>query len=134
MARCALIRDSDGVVVNTIEAGGDYVPDPGFSVRPSATAAVGQRWDGANFITVAQPVVVPETLDKWRARAQLDKIGKQAQADALAAAAGPPISFFWASDEPIRRDSETLKTFAARLGVTDAQLDQMFIDGAAMTV
>ena len=54
MARKALIRKSDGLVVNVILADESYVPPDGVDVVSAESAgSPGDRWDGVKFIPPA---------------------------------------------------------------------------------
>lgn len=135
--RYALVRDADGIVENVILAEDNYVhhEDDVTAVPDDGQAAVGGKWDGADFSPPPpEPPPVPEKIEMWRARAVLDQQGALARADQTAASAGPVISAFWKAATEIQRDSPTLNAFAAQIGLDAAALDDLFRAAAALTV
>ena len=56
MARKALIRDADGLVINIIVVG-EVIPFfPGHSLQDAGDASIGDTWDGVAFI---KPIPTP---------------------------------------------------------------------------
>ena len=62
MARKALIRESDGVVVNVIEVDASYNPPDGYAVETPSEfdASPGDTWNGSEYIPASEP-----TLDSF---------------------------------------------------------------------
>ena len=64
MARKAIIRILDGVVVNVIELdlGSTWTPPPGHETRDALAAAIGDIWDGTQY-TRPPHVSTPDELE-----------------------------------------------------------------------
>lgn len=83
---------------------------------------------------------VPAKIALWQARAILTQTpsGTPGQtlldaANALVAASGDPVlETFWEYGVDVSRASPTLAALAAQLGLTGAQLDQLFRDAAVL--
>jgi hypothetical protein len=79
----------------------------------------------------AEPLPVPESLANWRVKAVLDMQGLTTTVDAaIAALPDSPekivISRAWNGNGDVFRTSPTVTSFMAILGLTDAQVDDMF--------
>lgn len=88
----------------------------------------------AETLTTLAPV--PQSLANWRVKAVLDIQGLTATVDAAIAAMPEGaekvvISRAWNGNGDVRRDSPTVQSFKAILGLTDAQVDAMFRTGAS---
>jgi hypothetical protein len=91
------------------------------------------RWDDevGDFIKTTIVPPVPESLANWRVKAVLDMQGLTATVDAaIAALPDSPekivISRAWSGNGDVFRNSPTVTSFMAILGLTDAQVDDMF--------
>lgn len=73
MARQAVIRTSDGLVVNVIELepGANWTPPPGHSTRVSDVAGPGDTWTGTRFNRGPAPAPTAEALARASARTKL---------------------------------------------------------------
>lgn len=78
------------------------------------------------------PPVVPHALTPLQARKVLRAAGLKTQVDELLAAAADEVREEWDYALQIERQNSTLLAMAATLGLTAAQLDQLFIDGAKL--
>lgn len=58
MARIAIIDENTNIVINAIEAGSDFRPQPGTYLRPGETANPGDLWNGSTFEKPPQEPVV----------------------------------------------------------------------------
>ena len=82
---------------------------------------------------IANPV--PTSVALWQAKAALHNAGLLDQANTIIAAANNPVlSAFWANANDIQRSSPTLASLATQLNLTDAQVDQLFIQANAITL
>lgn len=96
--------------------------------------------DGATLMTPTEveshlnpPVIpyVPQTLSRFQARAGLMQRGLLADVEALVASSSPLAQLAWAETIEWRRDSPTLNSLAKDgLGLTDAEIDELFIEAA----
>lgn len=76
------------------------------------------------------PPVVPHALTPLQARKAIRAAGLTALVDALLAAASAEVREEWDYALQIERHNPTLLLMADALGLTSAQLDALFIDGA----
>lgn len=72
-------------------------------------------------------VVVPASVSRFQAKAALHQAGLLADAEAAIAAADYIAQIAWSDAAEWRRDSPTIAALAATLGLTDEQVDQLFI-------
>lgn len=96
----------------------------------------------APFEPVAPEPTEAEKLAAWRetakvsrfqARAALFAAGKLAAVEAVVAATGGLAAIAWADASEFRRNSPTIAALAAGAGLTDADLDALFIAAAQIT-
>jgi len=77
----------------------------------------------------------PQQAPLWAVRATLNMQGLFDQADAAVKASGNvPLQSLWEYGDTVYRSSSTLEALATSLGLTDAQVDALFVQAAAMTV
>ena len=85
-----------------------------------------------------EPVVVPQEIANWRARAVLEIAGLLPKVEAALASltgdAGVVARAAWNGGSEIHRHGPTVAAAIAALGLTDAQVDEMFRQGAALHV
>lgn len=76
-----------------------------------------------------QPVTVPQSVTRFQARAALHLAGHLQQIEVLMSA--PEMDMLarlaWQDAQEFRRTSPTVAAMAQALGLTDAQVDQLFI-------
>ncbi len=83
----------------------------------------------------AMPAPVPERVDMWQARAALRLAGLYEAADAAIAASGnPALIEAWTNGNSFRRDSPAIAQLGAALGLTPAQIDDLFRSAAGIAV
>jgi hypothetical protein len=86
----------------------------------------------------AMPPRVPREIANWRARAVLELAGLLSSVEsALASMDGPEgiiVRHAWQSGAPLARRGPTVSALAPALGLSEEQVDSMFIQGAALTV
>jgi hypothetical protein len=81
--------------------------------------------------------LVPQQAPLWAVRATLKMQGLFDQADAAVKASGNvPLQSLWEYGDTVYRSSSTLEALAnsPSLGLTDAQVDALFVQAAALTV
>lgn len=126
----------DGRVVNlaAVADGSDWAPDIGESIPATADVQIGWLWDGAKFVPPPPPPpAVPAQVALWQARAVLDQMGLLATVNAaVAASESPALRAVWEYGNVITRDSPGLAALAEALGLTDAQVDDLFRAAAAL--
>ena len=84
----------------------------------------GYFWDGQ---WTAYPAPIP-VVSRFQAKAALAGVGLLDTAEAMMADPATPViaRIAWQDAMEFRRDSPTLLAMGAQLGMTDAQLDQLF--------
>jgi len=130
----------DGVVVNTIMA----TPEEAVVAFPDATildagqgGAIGWLWDGQQLAAPPAPqeaLEVPEVVTRFQALAALDSVGLLDAVEAYMAGADTPKiqKLAWANAVEFRRNSPTVSALSARLGLTNEQVDTLFVKAAGL--
>jgi hypothetical protein len=84
------------------------------------------------------PPRVPREIPNWRAKVILAQMGLLAKVEAAIAALPEPertvSSLAWAGDAKLARRGKTVLGLASALGLTPAQLDQLFIAAEALEI
>lgn len=82
------------------------------------------------------PVVVPEEISRFQAFAVLEQYGRYDDAEAMIASPGTPklAKLAWKSAQVFRRNSPLVASIGGALGLTSADLDQLFIAGSEIEV
>lgn len=130
--RAAVIEN--GTVINIIEADSLNV-FPGLV--DAAGAHIGDTWDGAAFSRPATaPVPVPASVTMRQARLALLGAGVLPSVSAAIAAmpgmAGEAARIEWEYARDVQRDSPLIAGLVPVLGMSEAQIDQLFISAAAL--
>lgn len=85
-----------------------------------------------------EPVVVPQEIANWRAKAVLSLAGILPSVEAALNALEDPAKTValsaWNGGAEVHRNGPTVAAAIAMLGLTDAQVDAMFIQAAALQV
>ena len=86
----------------------------------------------------APPPRVPREIANWRAKAVLSGLGlldsASAALDALPEPARTVARLAWTGDAKLSRSSPAVAFIAASIGLSESQLDRLFIDGEALVV
>jgi hypothetical protein len=127
--RAAVIED--GIVSNIIEV---QSLDVFLGLVSAAGAHIGDAWDGKKFTSPAPVTPVPPSISPAQARLALLGAGLLDQVEAAVAGADLATHIAWAQATSIERDSPTVAALSAALGLSAAQLDALFIAGAAIRV
>ena len=130
----------NGVVVNTILASVQEAeaafPDS-VCVDAAAGGAIGWLYDGQTFnAPPAPPVPVPDSVTMRQARLALLGAGLLSQVDAAIAAMPSPqkeaAQIEWEYAATVERNSPLIGQLAPALGMTEAEMDQLFIEASLL--
>jgi hypothetical protein len=88
--------------------------------------------DIADKLAAYSPSTVPVVVSRFQARMALHNAGLFDQVDAAMALSTTPViaKEAWGSAQEFRRDSQTVASMGASLGMTDSQLDDLFTAAA----
>jgi hypothetical protein len=110
------VLDAQGRVVNIIIAPEGWPAPPGGSIRPAMAADV-----------VYVPAEVPHSVSRFQARAALHLAGLLPSVEAAIAASGNVVAqLAWADAVAFERTSPTIAAMAAALGLSAAEVDDLF--------
>lgn len=94
--------------------------------------------DFAAIPTPPDPVIIPNEIANWRARAVLEIAGLLPTVDAAIAAlngdAGIVARSAWNSGAPLARNGPTVLALSSALGLSSAQVDAMFLQAESLDV
>ncbi len=110
------------------------VPPPDFDPATSGCFWRGDRWE---VVQAAPPAPkVPEAVTMRQARLALLQAGLLDQIDAaiasLAGDEGKAARIEWDYANEVRRDSSLIAMFSAKIGLSDEQMDKLFITAAGL--
>lgn len=134
MARYAIIEG--GVAVNITEAEADYADAKGWVLAP--TAHIGDAWDGATWHTPEPPAApVPDAITRAQGKAALIHADLMPAVLAFIASIADPKDRAMAevtmNDADVwRRDNAFLNAAGSALGLTSAQIDDLFRQAATI--
>lgn len=122
-----------GKVANIIEVESlDFLPN----LIDAADGAIGDLWDGSTFSKVVAPVEVPQIVTMRQARLAMLKAGLlanvQAAIDGMTGAEGDAARIEWEYAAELNRTHPLVLSLGPALGLTDAQLDDLFIAAAGI--
>lgn len=86
-----------------------------------------------NEILAAMPVVVPDRVSPWQARAALLNAGLLDAVNSLVAQQPIAVQMKWDYAQEIRRDDPLILSLAGSLNLTAEQLDALFIQATTYT-
>ena len=113
---------NDGVVVNV--ATSEHPLESHWIA--SETAAIGDIYDGQGFTRPEPPVVVPAIVSMRQARLALLDAGLLDDVDAAMSGASPADQIEWEYATEVRRDSALVASMTSALGLSAAQVDDLF--------
>lgn len=132
--RMALVRD--GVVENVIEADPDFNPGEGVVMIPSEIAGPGWAHDAFGLRpppSVEDVADVPVQIALWQARAVLERHNLLAAANSAVTLAGDEVlRAVWEYGNVISRSSPGLAALANALGLSGADVDELFREAASL--
>jgi hypothetical protein len=102
----------------------DYAPEATEAQKTAAQAAIAAFDPNGS--------VVPESISPLQARKALRAAGLLDQVNAAVQAATPDVQDAWEFASEIQRDNPLIAQVAAGLGLTGGQVDQLFIQAAAL--
>lgn len=84
------------------------------------------------------PARIPREIANWRARAVLELAGLLPAVESAIASMGGPdgivVRHAWQSGAPLARRGATVLSLAPALGLSDSQIDQMFIQADSLSI
>src|SRR5574338_1021661 len=121
--KTSIIKDEDGIILHIPTVGGNRHYQEFL------------EWEALGNVAepfVEPPAPVPQSLTRFQALAVLLQVGLLDEVEAMMAAPETDrmVKIAFENAQSFERTSPTLLQLAAALGLTDAQLDQMFIDGS----
>ncbi len=105
-------------------------PPEGAIEVPFAPDDARQIWGGSEWGAV--PVTVPETVTPRQARLALIAAGLDDDVDAYFAAQPKAVQVAWEFATEYHRDDPIISAAAAAIGLTGQQVDDLFIQAAAL--
>ena len=137
--RAFAIIDSTGLCTNVCSWDGatPWSPPSGCTAIDISTVVPqpGIGWTYINNVwtlPAAPPTIVPSSVTRFQAMAELSNMGLLAQVTALIPNQSTLVQLAWANAQSFDRDSPTIAALAESLGLTSAQIDQMFIAAATI--
>lgn len=109
-------------------------PEPPGAPGPYPVWVPGTGWEyrDAPAVRLPEPDPVPETISRFQARAALMQADLLATVEAAVAEADPLTQLAWAEAVEWQRSSPTINALGAALGLTEAQIDDLFRAAAAI--
>lgn len=98
----------------------------GFNLEPGKWRLVDSAWQAHS------PAIVPLSVSPLQASRALLAAGLLDEVEAAVAAADRETQLAWEKATAVERYSPFVATLAAALSLSDAQVDQLFIDAAAL--
>ena len=99
-------------------------------------ADVGDTWNGSTFVKPSPSVVPPSEVTMRQARRALLAAGLlddvEAAINAMSEPARTAARIDWDYSSTVKRDNATLAALAAALGLSGAQLDELFVAAAGI--
>ena len=120
----------NGAVINTIEVDSlDFLPN----LIEATTGGIGWTWDGETFTTPpAPPSPVPQVVTMRQARLALLGAGLLDTVELAIGGAGPAAAIEWEYAQEVQRGSGLVPAMATALGMTDVQIDALFVQAATL--
>ena len=114
----------------------DYTPPAGALEQVPAQAQVGwERVNGAWKPPGDVPALsVPREVSRSQGLIALDALGLLDAVETIVASAARPVQIAWANEPMFSRDSPAINALWAALGKSQAELDALFIQAAAIRV
>lgn len=107
--------------------------DPGWSDYLAWLAQGGAPAVPSPPEVVTPPVPVPQSVSRFQARAALHLAGLLDDAEAAIAQANPLSRIAWEHANVYRRDSPTVISIGQQLGLSEAEMDELFKTAASIT-
>lgn len=125
---------SGGIVVNTIDAGEDWVPPTGFTAAASEDAQIGDLYVDGVFISQAQTAQVepPDRVSRRQFFLQLEIDGIGPQVRAYVDTQPTLVQIAFDNSASFERADPMLQDGFAALGYNDGRVDKFFNDAGAL--
>jgi len=115
-------------VVNTIEVESlDFMPN----LIDGSVGGIGWEYTNGELIEPTPIIEVPKILTPRQARLALLAVGLLDEVDTLLAG-NKAMQIWWEYSLDIQRNHEHIVTMGGALGLTETQLDDLFIEGAKL--
>ena len=103
-------------------------------MRYEVNVKTGEVTEHPDLPPTPQPVMIPQIVSRFQARAALHLAGLLDDVEALMTAQDTPAlaKLAWADAQEFKRTSPTVLTMAAALGLTEQQLDDLFTAAAGI--
>lgn len=123
----ALYKDSNNVIHD--DMGGAALSLPAW---PAGCVQITE--EEAVALTPSPSATIPQSVSRFQARAALHLAGLLDEVEAMMAAQEAPAlaKLAWADAQEFERASPTIAAMAGQIGLTDAQLDELFITAAGI--
>lgn len=120
----------NGVVINTIEVDSlDFLPD----LIEATEGGIGWTWDGTTLTAPpVPPAPIPAQVTMRQARLALLGAGLLDTVETAIMAAGPAAKIEWDYATEVQRSSGLVPAMATALGMTEAQIDELFVTAATL--
>lgn len=121
----------DGKVVNTISV--NALTDRPNLISAENGGSRGDLWDGENFTTPAPVVTAPQTITQIQGMKALHRAGKKKAIKTMLSAPGnEEANIAFEYERTWRRDSQFIADLAPALGMTEAEVDDLFVTAAGI--
>lgn len=126
----------NGVVTNVIIADDDFAQSIG-AILSGDSVSIGDSWNGVSFIKAPEASVdVPKSVTMRQARLALLQSGKLSAVNSalagMAGVQGEAARIEWEFSNEVQRAQPLVAALAPILGMTSAELDQLFITAARL--
>ncbi len=103
-------------------------------MRYETNVATGELTEHPDAPATPQPPQIPQVVSRFQARVALHLAGLLDAVEALMAAPETPAlaKLAWADAQEFKRNSPTVQAMAAAIGLTEAQLDELFTTAAGI--
>ena len=125
----------NGIVANTILAAVQEAQAafPGAVCIDGAIGGIGWAWDGTTLTAPpAAPTPIPQSVTMRQARLALLAAGLLDTVETAIAGAGPAAVIEWDYATEVQRASGLVPAMATALGLTDEQIDALFVQAATL--
>lgn len=120
----------NGVVINTIEVDSlDFLP----GLIEATEGGIGWTWDGTTLTAPpVPPTPIPAEVTMRQARLALLGAGLLETVETAIMSAGPAAKIEWEYAQEVQRASGLVPAMATALGMTEAQIDALFVTAATL--
>lgn len=130
--RAFVIDDASGRIANTVEViglDGSYDPGAGYSLIAAVDEYdIGDAYDAVTgFQKAVKPAVVPAEITPYQARVALTHAGLRDVVEGAISKSSRDVRDAWEFGLVVYRDSQMIKALGAALGLSSAQIDDLFV-------